>query len=254
MTIKPRTTGLAAGLAVLTLTAVACEPPDPADVAATEEAFSTAIQQRIGSYLAQTYGTDAPSNACQEGEVICRGAGAFQDPLVCHQCDIVCKGNGSETAWTTDDPSNCAQQKRKRKFNTTFKVTGLSFVAEATATVETEVAFWATSMTKAALGAPIADASGTNPNPWINWVAVYSARFEALGKVKVSWGNVGAASAGSGEIETSYEDAIAGIRRCESVPGGQSCGPILPPIEEPVPDDEPPGEEPPGDEPPGEPS
>ncbi len=250
MTIKPRTTGLAAGLAVLALAATACDPtPDPADVAAAEEAFSTAIQQRIGSYLEATYGTDAPSKACQQGEVVCRGAGAFQNPLVCHECDIVCKGNGNETTWTSEDPTNCAQQKRERKFNITFKIAGLSFVSEATATVQTEFAFWATAMTKAALGDPIADAVGVNPNPWINWTAVYSARFKAVGKVKVGWGNVGGVSAGSAEIETSYEDAIAGIRRCESVAGGQVCeAPIQPPIVEPDPGDDPAGEEPPAND------
>ncbi len=235
---------------MLLLATAGCDPsPDPADVAAAEEAFSTAIQQRIGTYLTATYGSDAPSNACQAGEVVCRGAGAFANPLVCHKCDIVCKGNGNETTWTSQDPTNCPQQKRERKFNITFKIAGLSFVSEATATVQTEFAFWATAMSKAALGAPIADAVGVNPHPWIDWVAVYSARFKAVGKVKVGWGNVGGVSAGSAEIETSYEDSIGGIRRCESEPGGQICeAPIVPPIVEPDPVDDPPGVEPPSDD------
>ncbi|MCH9684580.1 MAG: hypothetical protein K0V04_24300 [Deltaproteobacteria bacterium] len=202
------------------LYAAGCDDISPADQGAAEAAYKDAVVAQIGEQITEIWGADSPPDACASGAVLCRGTDPGFSPLVCHECDELCKGTGNKSSWSTDDPINCPQQKRTTTFTINFSISVLS-IGAAQASAGTKMDIWSTAMKKAALGAPIPGAAGKNPEQWTNWITVYDADFKTEGEIKIGYLNDGVDA--NLTVESSYEDKVTGIRRCNSLDGGQVC-------------------------------
>ncbi len=204
------------------LLASGCDPDlSPGDQASAENAYKEAVAAKIGEQIDDLWGDDAPPDACG-GEVICRGADENLEPLVCHECEELCKGSGTKDSWQSADPLNCPQQSDSVTFTIKFSVTLLQ-LGSASASAGTKMDIYSTATEKVTLGDPIAGAVGENPDSWTNWISVYSADFKSEGEIKVGFVDA-AGDAVNVTIETAYSDSITGIRRCRNIDGGQVCG------------------------------